>query len=97
MKAQIEVIELKEEPVFSIPVEVESINSIMNEVTRITSHLDPERLYKIVVKTGQDPEDPSCICQELWDRIAQRNQVNHVKLMAKLMGEPGKYPFYWGD
>ncbi|WP_321422794.1 hypothetical protein [uncultured Methanobacterium sp.] len=84
MKAQIEVIELKEEPVFSIPVEVDSI---MDEVARITSHLDPERRYKIVVKSDMDPLDPSCICQEIWDRIAQRNQVNHVKLMADLLCE----------
>jgi len=94
MKAQIKVIEVKEEPVFSIPVEVDSINSIMDEVARITSHLDPERRYKIVVKPDLDP---SCIAQEIWDRIAQRNQVNHVKLMADQLIRDTKYPFYWGD
>ncbi len=96
MKAQIEVIEVKEEPVFSIPVELDSINSIMDEVAKITSHLDPERRYKIVVKPDLDP---SCIAQEIWDRIAQRNQVNHAKLMAGLLfpRSKSKYPCYWGD
>lgn len=47
IKAQIEILEIKEEPVLTTTVEVDSIEE---EVARIGSHLDPERKYHIIVK-----------------------------------------------
>lgn len=44
--ARIEIIELKEKPIFNIEVETESIEA---EVARLREHLDPGRNYKVVV------------------------------------------------
>ena len=44
--ARIEIIELKEKPIFKFEVETESIEA---EVARLREHLNPNKNYKIVV------------------------------------------------
>jgi len=78
IKARIDIIEVKEEPVLTTEVDVPSIES---EVARISKHLNPKKKYKISVTPelpGMDPENCRCIFNDLtgspYDEI-----VNAIK------------------
>jgi hypothetical protein len=97
IKATIDIIEVKEEPVFTTEVEVSSIE---HEVARICSHLDPDRKYKIVVKPelpGLDPEKASCsFLSDLLSYAAYKSNEAAIDTIAGKILENPRYPFYVG-